>query len=203
MICASALYIGVSANVPGSVKLPIGRRPPATVHFSASSSPSSVSSGLSRHPVSPAQRPARPTNYKDLLVFDPNDGTLTLHRIFAERATADQAVVPGSIPVVGGTSISLPGMSTLTRHMGSSPPAGLSASPRTASGLGQTIERSTELIGRENVVGTWSLARGRSWPEVKQSLRQGRPDTGQVGRTAKAEYVLLPLSTNTATNTDM
>ncbi|TBU43312.1 hypothetical protein BD309DRAFT_894635 [Dichomitus squalens] len=171
--------------------LPLSLLPPATVHFSASSSPSSVSSGLSRHPVSPAQRPTRPTNYKDLLVFDPNDGTLALHRIFVERAAVDQAVVPGSIPVVGGTSISLPGMSTFARHMGSSPPAGLSTSPRTTSGSGlaQMMDKPTGLVGRENLVSTWSLARGRSWPEVKQSLRQVRPGAGRFGSTAKSDWL--------------
>ena len=171
--------------------LPQSLLPPATVHFSTSSSPSSVSSALSQNPVSPPQRPTRPTNFKDLLVFDPNDGTLSLHRIFVDRAPTDQAVVPGSIPVVGGTSISLPGMSTLSRHMGTSPPAGSSASPRAASGLTQMMERSTDIVGRGSVVGTWSLARGRDWPEVKQSLGQGRPSSGRIGRTAKAEYVCV------------
>ncbi|PIL27992.1 hypothetical protein GSI_09936 [Ganoderma sinense ZZ0214-1] len=78
--------------------------PPATVHFSTSSSPSSVSSALSKHPVSPAQRPTCLTNY-NLLVFDPKDGTLTLHLIYIDHAWTDRAVVPDSIPVVGGTSI--------------------------------------------------------------------------------------------------
>ena len=59
--------------------LPPSLLPPASVHFSASSSPSSVSSALSK-PVSPAQRPTRPTNYKDMLVFDPVEHA---------RATAD------------------------------------------------------------------------------------------------------------------
>ena len=116
-----------------------------------------------------------------MLVFDPNDGTLALHRVFIERAHVDQAVVPGSIPVAGGMSISLPGMSTL-RNMGNSPP-----SPRAASALTQMMERSTEVVGRESVVGTWSLARGRDWPEVRQSLRPGRAGTGTVKKFTKAE----------------
>ncbi|PIL27990.1 hypothetical protein GSI_09934 [Ganoderma sinense ZZ0214-1] len=74
--------------------------------------------------LSPAQRPTRLTNYKNMLVFDRNDGTLTLHRIFVDRAPADQAVVRGSIPVVRGTYISLPGMSTFSHHMDTSPPEG-------------------------------------------------------------------------------
>ncbi|KAI0773480.1 hypothetical protein C8Q74DRAFT_1200773, partial [Fomes fomentarius] len=152
------------------------------------------------YPVSPAQRPVHPTNYKDLLVFDPMDGTLTLHRIFVERPPADQAVIdiPGSIPVAGGMSISLPGVGTLSRMstgMGAtstsaSPP---SPSPRAASGLTQMMERSTEIVGRESVVGTWSLVRGRGWPEVKQSLRVGRVGSevgvGRAGRVAKADWL--------------
>ncbi len=184
-----------AANIPcaftflrsSDTTLPQSLLPPASVHFSASSSPSSVSSTTLSKPVSPAQRPTRPTNYKDTLVFDPNDGTLTLHRIYAERPPADQI---GSIPVAGGMSISLPGMSTLASRMSTSasPPAGTSM--RTGgSGLTQMMDRGTEMVGRENVVGTWSLARGRDWPEVKQSLRSsgGRAGVGRAGRIAKAE----------------
>ncbi|TFK84177.1 hypothetical protein K466DRAFT_527701 [Polyporus arcularius HHB13444] len=186
-----------AANIPcaftflrsSDTTLPQSLLPPASVHFSASSSPSSVSSTTLSKPVSPAQRPTRPTNYKDMLVFDPNDGTLTLHRIYAERPPPDQI---GSIPVAGGMSISLPGMSTLASRMSTSasPPAGTSM--RTGgSGLTQMMERGTEMVGRENVVGTWSLARGRDWPEVKQSLRSGggRAGVGRAGRIAKADWL--------------
>ncbi|RPD54134.1 hypothetical protein L226DRAFT_312631 [Lentinus tigrinus ALCF2SS1-7] len=183
--CAFTFLHSSEATLPQSLL------PPASVHFSASSSPSSVSSTTLSKPVSPAQRPTRPTNYKDLLVFDPNDGTLTLHRIYAERPPADQPLA--SIPVAGGMSISLPGMSTLSR-MSASPPAATGTSPRTggvASGLTQMMERSTEMVGRENVVGTWSLARGRDWPEVRQSLRSGagRAGMGRAGRIAKADWL--------------
>ncbi|KAI0686244.1 hypothetical protein C8Q76DRAFT_313203 [Earliella scabrosa] len=171
--------------------LPPSLLPPASVHFSASSSPSSVSSALSK-PVSPAQRPTRPTNYKDMLVFDPVDGTLALHRIFVERPPADQAIIdiPGSIPVAGGMSISLPGMSTLSRM--SAPGSTSPPSPRAASGLTQMMERSTEIVGRESVVGTWSLARGRDWPEVRQSLRvvrAGASSGARAGRISKADWL--------------
>ncbi|KAI0684773.1 hypothetical protein C8T65DRAFT_701928 [Cerioporus squamosus] len=188
-----------AANIPcaftflrsSEATLPQSLLPPASVHFSASSSPSSVSSTTLSKPVSPAQRPTRPTNYKDMLVFDPHDGTLTLHRIYAERPPPDQGL--GSIPVAGGMSISLPGMSTLASRMSTSasPPAG--TSPRTGgSGLTQMMERGTEVVGRENVVGTWSLARGRDWPEVRQSLRSasgGRLGVGRAGRIAKADWL--------------
>ena len=47
------------------------------------------------------------------------------------------------------------------------------------------------MVGRENVVGTWSLARGRDWPEVRQSLRSGagRVGAGRAGRIAKADWL--------------
>ncbi|KAI0666055.1 hypothetical protein C8Q78DRAFT_1060998 [Trametes maxima] len=169
---------------PSEVVLPASLLPPTSVHFSASSSPSSVQSGGLSKPVSPAQRPTRPTNYKDLLVFDPTDGTLTLRRIFVERPPNDQAVVPGSIPVAGGMSISLPGMSTLSRSMGASPP-----SPRVVSGLTQMMERSTDIVGKESVVGTWSLARGRDWPEVRQPLRPARAGVERAGRVARSDWL--------------
>ncbi|OSD01851.1 hypothetical protein PYCCODRAFT_1435871 [Trametes coccinea BRFM310] len=184
------------------VSLPSSLLPPASIHFSASSSPSSVPSssggglsGLSK-PVSPAQRPTRPTNYKDLLVFDPTDGTLTLRRIFVDRAAPGvEAVVPGSIPVAGGMSISLPGMSTLSRSLGTSPPSsgattGMGVSPRKGSGLAQMMERgTTEIVGRESVVGTWSLARGTDWPEVKQVLRSVRAGGERGGRVAHTDWL--------------
>ncbi|KAI0333347.1 hypothetical protein GY45DRAFT_1344085 [Cubamyces sp. BRFM 1775] len=165
------------------IVLPASLLPPASVHFSASSSPSSVQSGtgLSK-PVSPAQRPTRPTNYKDLLVFDPTDGTLTLRRIF----------VVGSIPVPGGMSISLPGMSTLSRSMGASPPSansGLGVSPRKVSGLTQMMERGTDITGRESVVGTWSLARGRDWPEVKPVVKAAKLGGERPGRLTKSDWL--------------
>ncbi|KAI0751945.1 hypothetical protein C8Q80DRAFT_1269094 [Daedaleopsis nitida] len=191
-----------AANVPcaftflrsSEAALPPSLLPPASVHFSASSSPSSVSSsGLSK-PVSPAQRPTRPTNYKDLLVFDPADGALTLRRIFVERPAPDQAVIPGSIPIAGGMSISLPGMSTLSRMGASASPPSSGASPRPASGLTQMMERATDVVGRESVVGTWALARGRDWPEVRQSLRVWQAGRLRAERVAKAESVFSPPS---------
>ncbi|KAI0766225.1 hypothetical protein BD413DRAFT_494502 [Trametes elegans] len=177
--------------------LPASLLPPASVHFSASSSPSSVqsASGLSK-PVSPAQRPTRPTNYRDMLVFDPADGALTLRRVFVERASADQAVVPGSIPIAGGMNISLPGMSTLSRSMGgggtsASPPtaAGTVTTPRAVSGLTAMMERSAEIVGREAVVGTWPLARGRDWPEVKQGVKPARMGSARAGRVARSDWL--------------
>ncbi|KAL1937335.1 hypothetical protein VTO73DRAFT_13848 [Trametes versicolor] len=168
---------------PGETALPPSLLPPAAVHFSASSSPSSVQSGSpATKPVSPAQRQARPTNYRDLLVFDPADGTLTLRRIMVERPSADPTVVPGSIPVAGGMSISLPGVSTLSRSMGASP-------PRMPSGLTRMMERSTDVVGRESVVGTWSLVRGREWSEVRTTVKPARVGGERAGRVARSDWL--------------
>ncbi|KAJ8481384.1 hypothetical protein ONZ51_g6042 [Trametes cubensis] len=194
---------GDAPNVPcaftfvraSDIILPSSLLPPATIHFSASSSPSSVQSGsgLSK-PVSPAQRPARPTNYKDLLVFDPTDGTLTLRRIFVERSASSSGdgQVVGSIPIPGGMSISLPGMSTLSRSMGTSPQStnsGLGVSPRKVSALTQMMERGTDIVGKESVVGTWTLARGRDWPEVKQVVKPAKLRGEASGRVAKSDWL--------------
>ncbi|KAI0637468.1 hypothetical protein C8Q77DRAFT_1048447 [Trametes polyzona] len=182
--CAFTFVRSSAATLPSSLL------PPASVHFSTSSSPSSVQSqtgGALSKPVSPAQRPTRLTNYRDLLVFDPADGTLTLRRIVVERAAEHAGpVVPGSIPVAGGMSISLPGMSTLSRSMGASTSV---SPPRAPSGLTQMMERAGELVGRESVVGTWALARGRDWPEVKQSVRSARVGGDRAGRVVRSDWL--------------
>lgn len=79
-------------------------------------------------------------------------------------------VLSNSVPVVGGASISLPGMSTLNR-IGTSP-HNYHNSPAKTSVLTQMIEKPTELIARENQVGTWQLGRGQDWPEVRNVLHQ-------------------------------
>ncbi|KAH9853231.1 hypothetical protein C2E23DRAFT_884844 [Lenzites betulinus] len=181
---------------PSSVALPSSLLPPAAMHYSTSSSPSSVSTtggaGPLAKPVSPAQRPTRPTNYKDLLVFDPVDGTLTLRRVFIDRPSAEpqhQAYSHshGAVSIPGGMSISLPGMSTLGRSVGaavsSSPPA------RAVSGLTQMMtERGAEVVGRESIVGTWNLVRGRNWPEVKQSVRFAQVGERR-GKVARSDWL--------------
>ena len=132
-------------------------------------------------------------------MFDPTDGTLTLRRIFVERsasASGDGQAV-GSIPIPGGMSISLPGMSTLSRSMGASPPStnsGLGVSPRKVSALTQMMERGTDIVGKESVVGTWTLARGRDWPEVKQVMKPAKLGDEPSGRVAKSEYVISILA---------
>ncbi|KAI0820657.1 hypothetical protein BC628DRAFT_1412942 [Trametes gibbosa] len=180
---------------PSSVTLPSTLLPAAAMNFSTSSSPSSVSptggaGGLPK-PVSPAQRPTHPTNYKDLLVFDPADGTLTLRRVFVEQPSAEpqhNSYTHSTVPAPGGMSISLPGMSTLGRSVGaavsSSPPA------RAMSGLTQMMtERSADIVGRESIVGTWNLVRARDWPEVKQSVKLVKVGGERRSKVARSDWL--------------
>ncbi|OCH85153.1 hypothetical protein OBBRIDRAFT_798469 [Obba rivulosa] len=129
--------------------------PATTVHYSTPSSPSSHSPNHSK-PVSPAQRAQRPVNHQDMLVFDPADGTLSLHRVFVERNKAEpSAPLSSSVPSSFGAS----------KQMGSS--------PRKPSGLTQMMEKSSEITGRETVVATWQLGRSQHWPEVHHVLSHG------------------------------
>lgn len=137
--------------------LPANLLPPVTYTHSA---PTSVQSSPVMHaePLSPHQL-KRPTNYQDVLVFDAVDGTLSLRRFTLDLRSRDQLTLPSS---VGGTSISLPGVS-LSSRLGISPPSGGSKS----SGLSQMMETARELVlSSSNIVASWSLKRGHDWTEV-------------------------------------
>lgn len=138
--------------------LPSNLLPMAPVSFSASSSPSSVHSLT---PASPGRQQQRPTNYQDILVFDPIDATLTLRRVFMERVTEDY---PSGL-LAGATSMSLPGPSSLARLGTSS-----SHNSKSKSALSQMMEKPTHLSARETRVGSWNLRRSAEWPEVKQAV---------------------------------
>lgn len=140
--------------------LPPNLLPLASVPFSPSSSPSSVHSLT---PASPGQQQRRPTNYQDMLVFDPVDATLTLRRIFVDCVAEDQST--GLL--AGATSMSLPGPSSLARLGASS-----SHNSKNKSGLSQMMEKPTHLAARESRVGSWNLRRSADWPEVKQAVYQ-------------------------------
>lgn len=101
--------------------------------------------------------PRRSSNVQDLLVFDPVDGILSLRRLTIEIRSRD-SFVP-SMQNVGGTSVSLPGMSRL----GVSPPSSISGPTRTA-------EASLDLGAKESLVATWSLKRRGTWGEVKRAI---------------------------------
>jgi hypothetical protein len=66
--------------------------------------------------------------------------------------------------------MSLPAMSTLARFGSSPPTRGSGTSPQQSSGLTQMMDRRGELVGKESIVATWNLKRGREWREIKQPL---------------------------------
>ncbi|TFY56225.1 hypothetical protein EVG20_g9014 [Dentipellis fragilis] len=139
--------------------------PPATVNSPPPSAPQSVRSSPSHanEPLSPTHRARRPTNYQDVLVFDPADGTLSLRRFVIDvQSTEHSLSVPGSVPGLGGTSISLPSRPSFGR-MSVSPPAG-------GSGISKMLEKPAELTARDTEVATWGLKRRRDWGEIKRSL---------------------------------
>ncbi|KAL6303055.1 hypothetical protein BKA93DRAFT_917639 [Sparassis latifolia] len=160
--------------------LPSNLLPSIPPHYSTSSSPSSVHSASHANPLSLRT----PRNLQDVLVFDPYDGTLSLCRIVVERSASSSDHTVGSVPVVGTTSTSLPGVSSLGR-LSTSPAS--SGSPRRASGLSQMMERPAELVAKESRVGTWVLRRGslKDWPEVRTAWAGER----KVGRLASADWL--------------
>ncbi|CCM06516.1 uncharacterized protein FIBRA_08788 [Fibroporia radiculosa] len=149
---------------PIEVSIPSSLLPPAALSFTASSSPSSVQS--SNHSSTQASRKVA---NQDVLVFDPYDGTLSLRRIVVERGANEFTLAASSIPIIGNTSMSLPGVNSLGRL--STSPSSTQTSPGKASGLTQMMGRSSELAGKERRVGSWNLRRGRDWPEVRKPIR--------------------------------
>ncbi|KAI0029446.1 hypothetical protein K488DRAFT_13258, partial [Vararia minispora EC-137] len=131
----------------------------------------------SRSPVSRR----RPTNFQDILMFDPLDGTLSLRRFFVEQRQSEHSLsVPSGVPGIGGTSISLP-----TR-----PSFGLPSSPPSArrpSALSVMIERPVELYARESEIATWNLRRGRDWEAVRGSIGEASPGKFVLEAAAKGK----------------
>lgn len=119
-------------------------------------------------PLSPVPTLHRPANFQDLLVLDPNDGTLSLRRLTVEEHYDQGLAVPGSIPIVGGVSVSLP-VGSPPNRMGTSPSNRSDHSSPRSSGLTQVMEKS-ELGAKDTIVATWNLRRSRGWQEVKHTL---------------------------------
>jgi hypothetical protein len=176
-----------------SVPLPASLRPPPTPYLTPSSPALSL-------PPSPAQRPvsASPssggipmraaTNYQDLILFEPVDGLLSLRRATLERKRNDSTLslsVSQHVPVIGGSSMSLPSMGPLSR-LGSSPPSAQGSSPQSGSALSQLIRPSGEVFAREDTVATWHLRRAKDWKEIHQVVRQAdismKPTSSRIGR---------------------
>ena len=146
---------------------PTNLLPPTTI---AASPPTSAHSSPVQHPgpLSP-HRMRRPPNYQDVLVFDPADGNLSLRRFTLEMRPRDQLSFPTSVPNLGATSVSLPGVSTPVR-LGVSPP-GSSGRP---SGLSQMTDIPLELVGRDSIVASWNLKRSQDWREIRGILGPAR-----------------------------
>lgn len=113
-----------------------------------------------------------------MLVFDSLDATLSLRRVFVERATEDSA--SGLLP--GATSMSLPGPSSLAR-LGMSPSSNVAKS-----GLSQMMEGSSHLAARESRVGSWNLRRAVDWREIRQVVFQ-KPGAYRRDRPQRADWL--------------
>ncbi|GJE97284.1 hypothetical protein PsYK624_135000 [Phanerochaete sordida] len=121
-------------------------------------------------------------HHQDTLLFDPRDGTLSLRRIALSKQTRER--VPstfGSVPLPGGTSISLPGASTLTAQVSS-------GGGRAPSALTKMMTRSTELVATENVIATWTLRRAKDWKEIRRTMRPPQPRRRHA-RVAKPDWL--------------
>ncbi|KAI5985542.1 hypothetical protein EDD15DRAFT_2374145 [Pisolithus albus] len=140
----SFIFLPGDIHMPGSL-LPL---PPPPV-VASSPSTSSARSDLGHFPSS-----SRPRNYKDILVFDPPSGILSLRRITMEERPKEPSI---SSPITSfATSISFPGTGYANR-LGNSPPAQSSKEGRKTSGLTQQLlDVSVEL----------------DWGEVKQLMSE-------------------------------
>lgn len=163
----------ISCSLPKSLLPSTAQSPPTSRPTSAGSSPSP-------EPLSPVAR-RRPTNYQDLLSFDPVHGTLTLYRLFVETRAADgnALVVPGTSYTLPLTSISLPSRPSFA---GPSKPA---------SALSKMMERSSELTAREAEVAVWPLRRARDWEALRTPLTLGSPPIKSVALSSKPKYAQL------------
>lgn len=104
-------------------------------------------------------------------MFDPTDGSLSLRRCEISLRSYEQNLsVPSGVPGIGGTSISLPSRPSFGRVSAPLPAPETSARNR-SSGVAQSQDKPTEMVGHESEVATWNLRRGRDWPVVKTPVR--------------------------------
>ncbi|KAK2465840.1 hypothetical protein APHAL10511_001481 [Amanita phalloides] len=129
----------------------------------------------------------RPSNYQDLLVFDPNDGMLSLRRITTDLRAKDQGLSVAasvSMSALGATSASLPGLGGAGK-LSTSPASitySISAASNASSKQSNTDMNTThDLIGKDAIMATWNLQRRRGWEEIRQPILSG---TIQVTRAA-------------------
>lgn len=143
-------------------------------------SPSPTSTTLSSK--SPP-RAKRSSNYQHILLFNPEDGVLSLCRLTLEKHPVREtglASVSASVQAFGISGVSLPGMGAMGR-LSSSP----SSKPVHA---GKVVEQSVELGSKVDVVATYNLKRETGWKEVLTPM--GKILAKQAG-SVSVEYVVL------------
>ncbi|EGN92340.1 hypothetical protein SERLA73DRAFT_117519, partial [Serpula lacrymans var. lacrymans S7.3] len=186
-----------------AIKAPSPDRTPVPLAFTflaptSSVLPSSLSPSADEYRQPHHSR--RPTNFQDVLIFDPSDGVLSLRRITLEQRPREHSLASlGTSISFPGTSISLPGVGASGR-LGAPP-----LPPKTAvsaggggraSGLTQMMEAtSMELVGKESVVATWQLRRQQAWGVIRTVIKEAEggatksvvQGTGAAGWLAQAE----------------
>jgi hypothetical protein len=152
---------------PNAHSLPKRLLPAPRVVSPPGSTPSSAHSSPSQEPLSPPHRRRR-SDFQDILMFDPADGSLSLRRCEISLRSYEQNLsVPSAVPGIGGTSISLPSRPSFGRVSAPQPAPATSSRP----GAAQAQDKPTEMVGHESEVATWNLRRGRDWPMVKAAVR--------------------------------
>ncbi len=168
----------------------------------SSSTPVSVQSSPRKRPVSlsPGLKPQqqRSTNYQDVLIFDPLDGNLTLHRLTVSTRSArdhDTSTLSSSLmsalPLPSGTSMSFPGMGMFSKTSTSPTSRSSNSTPSALSRMMERREDATKiLVAKEAAIASWSLSRSLDWREVKVKLDGGYKSMDgdiRVPRSSRAE----------------
>ncbi|KAG6874070.1 hypothetical protein C0995_006927 [Termitomyces sp. Mi166 len=182
---------------------PSSSSPHALSHaYPRSYSSQHTDSGIVSPPHSPhSLSKKRPTNFQDVLLFDPVDASLSLRRVSLEMHPKDQGIGIGlGLATVSGalvTSISLPGMGFAGALSGSpsSSAGGSGGSGGGGGAFGQRVHQQQqqqqevhmELGAKESTVMTWSLG-GCGGAEVRMIL--GAEKEEAEGRGGRAEHVL-------------
>lgn len=140
--------------------------------FSPSSSPSSGRSVS----ASPTKASDRPGQDQDVIIFDPQNGILSLRRITPSRRVSDGP------PGLAMTSMSLPGVNTIHR-LATSTSADATRQP---SALTRMMGGPSHLTYHESHIATWVLRRSSDWKEIKLSFKS-TPTKHTVGHFPKSE----------------
>jgi hypothetical protein len=113
-----------------------------------------------------------------MLVFDPADGVLILNRLTVELRSRDSIV--NSLPALGTTSVSLPGMGGAA-WLGTSPPG---------TSVNRQVEASPELSAKEMTLATWNLKRKGHWKEIRSAVEIEVPERSRVNANEYNYWIL-------------